>query len=1271
MPAEPVILTATFEPAEVQLTLNNDGNGTTSGSGTYYVGQAISISATPAPGYQFKEWIGDTLKIAGLDPNRGKIQNLTMPDESVTLEATFEAVYLVSISVTPESSSLAAGMSRQFYATGFYSDDTTEDLTTQAEWQSTNESIAKVDPLTGFVTAESVTGTVQIEAVFDLKTGSANLTVTGATLDFIYITPLTKTIAAGTKQQFTTTGVFSDNSTQDLTAQATWEESTVGVVASIDPNTGLAVAIDPGKTEITATYSGKTAQAELIVTNAVLNTITITPTDATKIGLGTYQQYKAIGTYSDDTTQDITTLVTWLSYVPDTTDPSPVASISNSAPTNGRATSTGIGTAEIRAELSGKSAKASIQILSLSLEQLNVFPSEDVKIEKGRSFQLTVIGTYNDGTTQDLTTQVTWSSGNTGIATVSNLSGQEGVVTGISADIDSGITTINAKRDGVTGSKSVQVLNDTTPPKMTLLQTVISTNPDQALLSVTFSEPVGLSEALGTNNYRVILNNSLTKSGDLPNNELFLDAVNQGGLMPDSVTFISPSIFQIKVSSTYTASTYAVVVSRDPANGIKDIAGNTLGYPNILTFVGIDTTRPYLVSVTNPEPDVLEATYSEPVKSDGSSSAADNINNYTITRVTIDAGGSHTDLKITSVTVLSSSQYRLQLSEELYADTYRLTVSETVTDLATPTPNPIGEPRELTFIGNERLKVVSAQAITTTSVRVTFNKPVKDNLNSVGSASCSGNTECSSRYTFDPSLGDILSASVGTGVNSSRVTIHTDPDFVNSMGGLGQTGGSYLVIAKNIVAAANNTEELQPQPRDRAPFMGLGKVVSTIEDGSYFEDPFGDATSFSYAFGYGGRVYLGPNDTNSYAFRFDPDGNNPVLVSFAFNPFPGVAPNCPEAVGFGMDIINPTCGNGGLGYYGEKGLVGFDSVKFTDGTNTREILVIGPWKSGVPYAYYTNSKDTTLVLTPMKLVYNGGGNVESIQTVYGFTHGTNHHLYTGITSPASPPQAPQMNYFPVTILNGIVTVDAENPRSINLRQKAFLGAGGTPKNNASIIGVDSMLYHNGYFYVANNGGILYTQDFTAFTVSTQYNPFPVTTPASETLHTNTFGKIRPGQKGVSFMLTHNGKVYLVRNAALSATPTSPERGEVWVCGTSPCGSGNWTKIVAGNESGIHADSKAISLLAFNGDYVYIGFDNTNATQGVQLFRFRHNGGDLPGSFVKGTTEGTHWVQQGVNGLGGNYKYIYSRAVMSDGADNYIYITVGTDADSIKVFRSRD
>jgi uncharacterized protein YjdB len=93
------------------------------------------------------------------------------------------------------------------------------------------------------------------------------LTVTAATLQSIAVTPASPSIAKGLTEQFTATGTYSDNSTQNLTSQVTWSSGTTST-ATITAG-GLATAAAAGTSTISAT-SGAIVGSTLLTVMAQL-----------------------------------------------------------------------------------------------------------------------------------------------------------------------------------------------------------------------------------------------------------------------------------------------------------------------------------------------------------------------------------------------------------------------------------------------------------------------------------------------------------------------------------------------------------------------------------------------------------------------------------------------------------------------------------------------------------------------------------------------------------------------------------------------------------------------------------------------------------------------------------------------------------------------------------------------------------------------------------------------------------------------------------------
>src|SRR5271166_327120 len=125
-----------------------------------------------------------------------------------------------------------------------------------------------------------------------------------AVLNSIQISPNSATIAQGTTQAFSATGHYSDGTTKDLTATVQWFclIPTLATVSSTSPTQGLATALSPGTVLISAMSGNVSNSAQLTVTSATVTSLAVTPAAAT-IGFENQQQFSAIATFSDMTTQ--------------------------------------------------------------------------------------------------------------------------------------------------------------------------------------------------------------------------------------------------------------------------------------------------------------------------------------------------------------------------------------------------------------------------------------------------------------------------------------------------------------------------------------------------------------------------------------------------------------------------------------------------------------------------------------------------------------------------------------------------------------------------------------------------------------------------------------------------------------------------------------------------------------------------------------------------------------------------------------------------------
>ena len=102
--------------------------------------------------------------------------------EMAMVTVTVVARTLVAIDVTPVAPTVAAGATRQFTATGIFSDGSTEDLTATATWSSSTTAVATISNAVGSkgVATGVAAGMTEIRATASDVAGSTTLTVTPA-----------------------------------------------------------------------------------------------------------------------------------------------------------------------------------------------------------------------------------------------------------------------------------------------------------------------------------------------------------------------------------------------------------------------------------------------------------------------------------------------------------------------------------------------------------------------------------------------------------------------------------------------------------------------------------------------------------------------------------------------------------------------------------------------------------------------------------------------------------------------------------------------------------------------------------------------------------------------------------------------------------------------------------------------------------------------------------------------------------------------------------
>lgn len=431
--------------------------------GLYSDGKTVNVSSAAT-------WSSTDASVASVanGPKAGEVSALNQG--TATIQASFGGksdsdaftvsdAELLSIAVSAPSPALAAGFKQTYSAQGTYSDGSSQDLGNQVAWSVSDGTVARISNEAGSkgeATALAVGGPIAVIATSGSVTGSAALSVTTAVLMSIEVSAEATDVPAGMAQPFVATALYSDGSRIDVTDQATWSSSDnlVAHVSNAGGSKGLVSAMSVGESSIGATIDGVSASLPLTVTDAILVSITVT-SDSELLFAGLRQQYTATGTYSDNSEVDLTTLASWsVAEFGAVT----VGSISNAEGSKGLLIAEDVGgPVDVSATLDGITGSTPLSVEEATLSFLTVQPATH-DLPLGVSVQFTVIGTYSDESEIDLTGNVTWSSSDPAIATISNAPGSQGEASAVAVG---GPVTITATLDSISVTADLTVTDAT------------------------------------------------------------------------------------------------------------------------------------------------------------------------------------------------------------------------------------------------------------------------------------------------------------------------------------------------------------------------------------------------------------------------------------------------------------------------------------------------------------------------------------------------------------------------------------------------------------------------------------------------------------------------------------------------------------------------------------------------------------------------------------------------------------------------------------------
>lgn len=337
---------------------------------------------------------------------------------------------LKSIVITPDTATLAVAGSRNFSASGLDAQGRTIGGLSFF-WSSKADTLATVTQA-GVVTAVK-TGSVQIAASAQGKSGFATLTVVAKPVGSVVVTPQNATIRAATTLQLRDT--VRDVSGAIVTnVPVTWSSDSAPLV-SVDQN-GLVTGRQLGTAHITASAGGKSAVAAITVSTVPVRFVIIQPSSPV-VSVGQTTQLTAI---TQDSAHGVLAgrVVRWSSQN------SGVATIDS---ISGLLTGITQGTSVITATSEGVNGTTPATVNPAPVNSVVLSPAV-TQLHVGQTSQLTATVTDVNGQPVSGAT-VTFSSNNTNIAAVASL-------TSTTAQVTAGPSTGSATITGTSGSKTGQ-----------------------------------------------------------------------------------------------------------------------------------------------------------------------------------------------------------------------------------------------------------------------------------------------------------------------------------------------------------------------------------------------------------------------------------------------------------------------------------------------------------------------------------------------------------------------------------------------------------------------------------------------------------------------------------------------------------------------------------------------------------------------------------------------------------------------------------------------
>lgn len=372
-------------------------------------------------------WLVDDPTIAAVDTGVVTAKTIGTTNITASLDGakatatlTVNKNELVSIEVEPANAEIYPNEMKQYKAVGFYSDQSNKDISEVANWSVIDSSIASIDTK-GLLTALSPGKT---SVVVDHSTLNAsadtNITVKTGTLTGLQMPSDEIDLTVGLKRQMVATGTFSNGTSKDVSFDCDWSSDAPNIASvSNEEHKGLVTGIAVGETKINASFSSQSTSSTIKVHDAKITKITVSP-NAFTLTKGYSRQLQAVAKYENDSILDITESAKWKSANISLATVDPLGNVSAHM----------VGETTITATFDKQNGQSNFTIIAPTLTSMTIYPVPATsELTVNTPQQLLAQGIFSNGDELDLTSDVTWISSDSNIASVDAGGKYAGLVT--------------------------------------------------------------------------------------------------------------------------------------------------------------------------------------------------------------------------------------------------------------------------------------------------------------------------------------------------------------------------------------------------------------------------------------------------------------------------------------------------------------------------------------------------------------------------------------------------------------------------------------------------------------------------------------------------------------------------------------------------------------------------------------------------------------------------------------------------------------------------